>query len=301
MNQKPDGGTISRFNYTYDKAGRQTSKTDSFGTTVYIYDKAGRISKVEAPGKTSVYAYDNAGNRISQAETYTSLQPTGYIDDNSKKDIQYILKKTEYTYSDTNKLLRVVERMYDEANKEILQKTVMYFYDANGNELTQLSSYIHPHNIKLRQATKGSLYADNMQNPIDTLIERENNTFDEFNRLKKVESVKSGVRTTAEYLYNGDDLRVRKGVRKSDDSYAEKVTNYLYDRQHVVLETDGNDNVTVRYIRGINYIARTAGTGDTSYFLFNAHGDVTQTVNEAGEVENNYDYDIWGNPTLSVE
>ena len=38
-----------------------------------------------------------------------------------------------------------------------------------------------------------------------------------------------------------------------------------------------------------------------SYFMFNGHGDVVQTVSAEGEVQNQYDYDIWGNPTLTVE
>lgn len=301
VNKKPSGGEISSYSYTYDKAGRQDSKTNKFGITKYIYDPAGRVLKVEAPGKTTVYSYDGAGNRQTQAETYTSAQPTGYIDEASAKDVQYILKKTDYAYSNANKLLKSVERMYDEASKEVLQKTVMYYYDDNGNELSQVASYIHPHDMKLRQATRGTLAADNMQNPIDPLIERVNNTFDGFNRLKKVESVKGGVRTVAEYLYNGDDLRVKKVVKSSDKQYAGIVTHYFYDRQHVILETDGSDNIAVRYVRGINYIARTGSSGAYSYFLFNGHGDVVQTVSESGEVENNYDYDIWGTPTLTVE
>jgi YD repeat-containing protein len=32
-NLRPDGSVISKYSYTYDDAGRQTSKTDSFGTT----------------------------------------------------------------------------------------------------------------------------------------------------------------------------------------------------------------------------------------------------------------------------
>jgi RHS repeat-associated protein len=38
-----------------------------------------------------------------------------------------------------------------------------------------------------------------------------------------------------------------------------------------------------------------------SYFLYNGHGDVVQTVSESGEVENQYDYDVFGNATLTVE
>ena len=82
--------------------------------------------------------------------------------------------------------------------------------------------------------------------------------------------------------------------------YTPEVTNYLYDRQNVILETDANNNVKARYIKGINYIAK-AAAGKESYFLYNGHGDVVQTVNETGTVQNRYDYDIWGNPILTIE
>ena len=85
------------------------------------------------------------------------------------------------------------------------------------------------------------------------------------------------------------------------EGYAAKVTNYLYDRQYVVLETDGNDKLSVRYVRGINYIARMDAADKMSYYLYNGHGDVVQTVSENGTVENQYDYDIFGNPTLTIE
>jgi len=38
-----------------------------------------------------------------------------------------------------------------------------------------------------------------------------------------------------------------------------------------------------------------------SYYLFNGHGDVVQTVSAAGDVENRYEYDIFGMPTLTLE
>ena len=301
VNKKPDGSALSSYSYTYYDNGLQKTKTDSYGITTYTYDGTGRVLKVEAPGKTIVYAYDKAGNRLSQNETYTSAQPSGTIDEASGNEIQYILKKSEYVYSNTNRLLKLVEKMFDAANKEVLQKTTAYYYDDNGNELRQNSSYIAPHSIKKSQSTKGSIQGDDIAGSIDTLVERTSNTFDGFNRLKKVENVKSGVRTLAEYTYNGDDLRVKKAVKKSDKDYAEEVTNYLYDRQHVVLETDGSNNLKARYIRGINYIARMDASGKLSYFLYNGHGDVVQTVTEAGEIENQYDYDIWGNATLTVQ
>ncbi len=301
INKKPGGGEISRYSYTYDAAGRQVTKTDSYGTTNYTYDKAGRILKVEGPGKIDIYAYDGAGNRIAVNETYKSLQPSGFIDDASGKEVQYILKKTDYTYSNAGKLLKLLERMYDGSNKEVLRKTVNYYYDSNGNELSHTASWTHPHNIKLRQSTKGSLYADNMENEIDPLINRVNNTFDGFGRLVKVENISGGVRTVSAYLYNGDNLRVSKTVQKSSNGYQEEVTNYLYDRQNVILATEENNKVSTRYVKGINYVASVSDGNKVSYFLFNGHGDVVQTIDNTGEVQNHYDYDIWGNPTLTVE
>jgi len=63
-------------------------------------------------------------------------------------------------------------------------------------------------------------------------------TFDGFNQLKRMEKIKAGEQITVDYTFNGDGLRTQKVVRSPKDGYAEKVTNYLYDRQHVVLETD---------------------------------------------------------------
>jgi RHS repeat-associated protein len=68
----------------------------------------------------------------------------------------------------------------------------------------------------------------------------------------------------------------------------------------VILETDGSGNTVTRYIRGINYIAQYSGT-EFSYYLYNGHGDVVQTVSASGEILNHYDYDIFGNPVLTIE
>ena len=300
-NMKPNGGRLSEFSYTYDLAGRQITKTDLYGTTDYEYDKAGRIIKVATPGKTTVYSYDKAGNRVSQNETYISLQPSDYVDEATGKEIQYILKKSDYTYSNTNQLLKLVERMFDENNKEIARKTTKYSYDSNGNQLKQGISHSLPNNTGLRPKTTGTAYGDNVANTIDKLVEKTSYTYDGFNRLKKTETVKAGIRTTVDFIYNGDDLRASKTVKKSDRGYQAEVTNYLYDRQNVILETDASNNIKARYVKGINYIAKADAAGKESYFLYNGHGDVVQTVDAAGTIQNQYDYDIWGNPTLTVE
>ena len=269
---------FSQYSYTYDITGRETSKTDSYGITNYTYDKAGRVLKVEAPGKITAYAYDKAGNRISLIETYTSNQPAGFIDETTENEVEYILKKSQYVYSDTNRLLKLVEEMYSASDTKVLTKSTQYLYDANGNELARYASFIHPNGDTLRKITDASVYGDNQESSPEELIDRAVNIFDGFDRLKQVESISAGVRTLVEYTYNGDDLRTQKVVRKSDNNYATEVTSFLYDRQHVILETDGTDTVKMRYIRGINYIAQyNNGTG-LNYYLYNGHGDTVQTI-----------------------
>jgi RHS repeat-associated protein len=300
VNTGPDGREISRYSYTYDLAGRQTSKTDSYGTSTYTYDAAGRVIKAETPGKTTIYAYDAAGNRISASETYASAQSTGFTDEVSGIGAEYILKKSQYAYSASNRLVKLVEEMYDNGNNKVLTRTVQYTYDANGNQLSEYAGFTHPNNTNYTRTISASAYGDNQQAEPDVLIDRTSNTYDGFNRLVRAEKIEAGVRTVTEYTYNGDDLRVRKTVRKSDSGYTPQVTCFLYDRQHVILETDGSGNTVTRYIRGINYIAQYSGT-EFSYYLYNGHGDVVQTVSASGEILNHYDYDIFGNPVLTIE
>lgn len=69
----------------------------------------------------------------------------------------------------------------------------------------------------------------------------------------------------------------------------------------MILETDGNNGVKTQYIRGVNYIAQYSNGASLAYFLYNGHGDTVQTVTAAGEVQNNYDYDIFGSPILTIE
>jgi len=299
-NKKPDGNVISFYSYTYDAAGRQATKTDSLGTTFYSYDDTGRITRVEAPGKTAVYAYDKAGNRVSQIETYTSAQPSGFVDSAAGEEVEYILKTSRYVYSDADRLLRLSEEMSDGSNKTVLMKDTQYLYDANGNQLGEYSSHTRPNGGELRRSVKASVYGDNQASAPDVLIDRTINTFDGFNRLKEAETICGGVRTLVGYIYNGDDLRTQKTVRKSDNGYTPQTTSFIYDRQHVILETDANGNASTSYVRGINYIAQRI-SGEYAYYLYNGHGDVVQTISVQGEVYNRYDYDIFGNPTLTVE
>ncbi len=298
-NKKAGGSIISSYSYTYDRAGRQTSKTDSYGKTSYTYDKAGRILKVEAPGKTTAYTYDGAGNRTSQDETYTSEQTVPAVDGTGISEIKYIVKRSEYVYSNTNRLLKLSEKMKNEAGTELLQRITTFRYDGNGNELRRSVEYISLYSRENPKAYEAAVYGEETTEPIHAVVDQTASSYDGFNRLVRTEIIKATVKVTVEYAYDGDGLRTEKRVRRSDRGSTAEVTSYLYDRQHVILEE--RDSKDIRYVRGINYIARIEDTDKLSYFMYNGHGDVVQTVSEDGEIENQYDYDIFGNPTLTVE
>ncbi|MEO3943956.1 RHS repeat-associated core domain-containing protein [Gorillibacterium sp. CAU 1737] len=298
-NQRPDGSVISSYTYTYDANGRQSSRKDDYGTTTYTYDEDGRITRVVTPGKTTVYAYDGSNNRLSMQETYASEQPITELNDQDGKSADYRVKKSDYVYSDASELLQVEERMLDANGQERLRKTLSYLYDANGNQVSQRTSYLQPSQAGLRPSTGGSAYGETGE--IASLIEKVSYTYDGFNRMKSTVKVKNGNRVTVDYRYDGEGLRREKTIRSSKDGYQAKITKIVYDRQYVILETDGSGKLSNRYIRGVNYVAHIGVDGQAKDYLYNGHGDVVQTVTESGEVQNRYDYDIFGNPTLSIE
>jgi|LSQX01.2.fsa_nt_gb YD repeat-containing protein len=184
--------------------------------------------------------------------------------------------------------------MYGPDGKEVLEKTVNYTYDENGSELTQDTSYIHPHNVRMVRKTKSSAHGEGIEGDIHPVIERVRNTYDGFNRLKKADRINNGTRTITEYEYNGDGLRTKKTSRSSDANYTPEVTAFLYDRQHVIPETDGAGNLRVRYIRGIKYISHLDNMNTEMHYLYNKHGNVARTTDSQGNTQNSYDYDIFG-------
>jgi len=95
----PDG-TYETFEYT--REGNHKASADRAGnTTLYEYDPAGNpvsiYTFIGSDGshdwyRLSRYTYDEAGNRVSQIETYTSAQPSGFVDSATGEEVEYILK-----------------------------------------------------------------------------------------------------------------------------------------------------------------------------------------------------------------
>lgn len=303
-------GSLSQINltYRYDKAGRLTEVNDQGKRFTYQYDQAGKLIR-EQNGVTGIqsdyryypsgnirslrhslsnntisfyeYRYDRRGNQIEKNEgtgttkyyydslsrIKTAVQPDSilsyeYHDLNNIKEIAEIngtkISQTTYTYDHDSRLLL---QETDQGSELIQQR---FTYDGEGNQLTK--EEVIKRNGGLVSSTDYQFW---------------------WNGFNQVERVRDPDGQFIDYKYNGLGLRTKK-------DFGDQGINYFYDQGNIILETDWNMMVTARNIRGKRLIYRET-SDDTLFYLHNAHGDVTQLVDEFGQVVKDYRYDPFGN------
>ena len=275
-----ENGTVAA-TYTYDVNGNRASLTYSNGnTTTYSYNAANWITRLENRSSTSLisafdYTYYASGAQRSKTddagvvtsytydhlgrltrESETNALTVDYRYDANSNRVQMAVSGTEnYTVGYT----------YDAANRLTASvktqgtaaTTAAYTYDADGNLLTQNEDVSDPAGL----VTYG---------------------YDGFQRQT---SVTAGDRTTT-YAYNAQGIRTSKTCGSSR-------TSFLLDGGNVIAELS-NGTLTAKYLRGMNLISRT-DSSRTTYYLFNAHGDVVDLANSSGSSVKSYDYDAFGN------
>jgi RHS repeat-associated protein len=70
---------------------------------------------------------------------------------------------------------------------------------------------------------------------------------------------------------------------------------------NIIVDYDKNEQRKTQYVRGNDLISQMDKEGSISYYLHNAHGDVTKLVDSSGNVLNSYSYDTFGNSTSYTE
>jgi RHS repeat-associated protein/uncharacterized repeat protein (TIGR01451 family) len=123
VNYSGSGNINSRFDYTYDAAGRKITMTTLDGLWKYGYDASGQLTSVVQPnGTMTQYNYDAAGNRtsvvsggvttnysVNNLNEYTSVGGGAYTYD---ADGNLMSKQSggawTYTYDDENRLIGVI-------------------------------------------------------------------------------------------------------------------------------------------------------------------------------------------------
>ncbi len=309
--------------------------TDPKGNkTLKVYDKAGRLAKVTVDNKTTEYTYYDNGARSTikypdgSKEEYTyyknnllktliNKKADGSIIDSysyeynkAKNQIKKTDNKgtTQYTYDKLNRLKTVKENTTLAENR-----TTEYTYDKAGNRKTETITYqgettqttynynkqnrllntiktANSKNVEERNYTfdnNGNQLKETIkifENGIEKETKENKNTFDVLNRLIKTQTSQG---TIVKNTYNGEGIRVSKEVDG-------KLRRYLYEYDKVVLELDQQGNTIGRNVYGINLISREI-EGQTAYYMYNGHADVTALINAEGEILSSYYYDAFGN------
>ncbi len=299
---EPEG---ARFTYVFDADGRTSYVANPQGQrATWSYDSASRVTGIHFASTTRAsYLYDHADRLLRVANltsTNTTLSSFSYALDavgNRLRVVESTGNRVTWTYDNTYQLK-------NEQRSGSNSYNITYTYDPVGNRLTEInggvrttSTYNSANELTKTQVAAGATtitYDANgnlllSRNPSN---QRTSYTWDFENRLTQV-ALPTGVPNT--FVYNADGQR----VQKQDSTGTAK---HVWDRQNILLETDGSNIVQVVYtlqpaLFGNLLSQRRSGT--TSFYLFDGLGSTTQLTNSAGGVTDSYIFDSWGDLLLA--
>lgn len=316
--------------YQYDKQDRLWKVFEGGQTTtptaVYAYDDNGnRLSLEYDNGNSTLYQY-NLANRVKEitnkrdTTTLSQYRYNYYLDGNWSDELETVEGKlTEYTYDGLGRLVTETEKeggatissisyTYDDYNNrssmEIAGGAVTtYAYDKNNRlitetkvagDITEITRYGYDYNGNM--IYKGTETLEPSGGGTESIAvyisgideDSASVTLNEYDGLNQLIKTTVGDKTI-NYAYDANGLRISKTVNGD-------VTRYAWQGSHIVIELDEGNEVTAKYVRGINLIASSDGDGSNKrYYLFNGHGDVVQLTGSDGNVSKEYDYDAFGN------
>lgn len=196
---------------------------------------------------------------------------------------------------------------YDKLNRLTAQNSsltglISYTYDNAGNRTSKVASgstttYSYDNRNRLTETLDNGIITgysyDNNGNQTAVTVNDKTTTYDYdgYNRLSGITSTDG---TFAINYYDALGMRVSTVVDGTRQ-------DYIFDRDSIIAKTNGRNELDNRYIRGIDLIAQQDGKGNSSYYLQNAHGDVTNIVKGNGAILNSYTYDAFGNILSQTE
>jgi len=117
----------------------------------------------------------------------------------------------------------------------------------------------------------------------------------EWNAAHRLAKVTLPDLSTAEYRYNGDELRTWRREPSGAETNYDWVPGGILGLSQVLNETDGTGAPKASYVLGPNgLIAIVDGDGNERYYVFDALGSVLALTDETGAVTDTYAYDEYG-------
>jgi len=221
-------------------------------------------SKTDHNNLTTTYQYDNLGRLISEAEGNILFKEYSY-DQYSNRSSLTVSGSENYA----------VDYVYDLNNRLTLEEkiegstytTSSYFYDHNGNLFSKTSETLAPSSSSSSVSFEGT--------------GTEFYSYNSFNQLIRINIDNDLI----SYDYRPDGLRYSKTIDND-------TITHLWNGSSMVADIF-NDQGSITYLRGIGLISFNDGA-DTTFYLFNAHGDVIQLTDDLGTLTRSYDYDSFG-------
>ena len=271
-----------RAQYRYDRNDMQTEVLYGNGLrTSYTYDEKSQLTGMETvlPGMSNplfrgTYAYDANGCRISKTEQICMDATTPLK-----------VMETCYTYDAMERLTKeslngaVTSYGYDLVGNRITKstdgRTEKYFYN-NRNQLTEL--HREKDVVRYSYDPAGNLTEENYLTADGASTKKLHYAYDVYNRNVSV----TGDDFTQKNHYDAEGYR---------DSITEKdkVTNFVYQGGMLLHELDEDKNPARHYVLGNEYIGL-----DNNYYLTDEQGSVRYVMDAAGNVQNDYQYDAFG-------
>ena len=105
--------------------------------------------------------------------------------------------------------------------------------------------------------------------------------------MNKPVKIQTNTGQVLENVYDAEGFRAEKSVDGD-------ISKFIFSGWDIVAETDKDDNIKAREVRGYSLLAKENENGKY-YYSHNDHGDVVYLTDGSSAVKNQYEYDVFGN------
>ena len=301
---------------TYDGNGNKVRQTDVAGkVTEFVYSPLDLLTEVWDDGhRLAAYEYNADGTIRAESHGPVQRQFQYDLDKNLTGLLVQsggeLLAENQYLYDGNGN--RTLKRQlggdtlyhYDPLNQlkkvEYPSYTEELFYDKAGNRTRRIASgveelYQYDPRNRLTAYTKGGVTTMFQYDHAGNLLadDKARYSYDAFNRTEKVETFDGHIQ------FNRYDA---EGLRYEMEENGNLVRFIFNQNREAVTEEDASG--LNRLIRASELIAAnsSADSARTYYhYASDEMGSTTHIVDEAGAVQNRYEYDAWGNITAKEE